>query len=160
MSVKEVYIRPDGFDYDLPVKLVYQSLGKEDLINIAGDYPYIFGAIITLNNKDQLVFGGGEARKHEDFLQAMREDMENGNKKLVYSQYDLAQIDVNHGKIPLIKFAWCGEIDEMENPKRPSLIFRSIDPKIFNPETNILYANTVLYHHESASGKLIRKERV
>jgi hypothetical protein len=155
MSIKEVNIRPKDLDFELPVKLAYQFLEKGDLPILFEKNPYIFTVIISADNKEQLVFGGGKTRIHMDLLQAIKQDKKDFN----YLQENLGQVDVDeYGKIGLVKFAYCFGKDEARNQERANLIFQSISPEIFDSEIDIIYAGTIRYNYDSASRKIKGRE--
>jgi hypothetical protein len=153
MSVKEVNIRPKNLDYELPVRLAYQFLDRKDLVNLLGRNPYIFTVIISVDNKEQFVFGN--ARKHLELLQAIKQD----RNSLVYLQEDLGQIHVDeNAKIGLIQFAYCNGKDEVRNQEHKNLIFQSISPENFDSVIDVIYAGTRRYIYDSISRELKRKE--
>jgi hypothetical protein len=155
MSIKEVNIRPKNLDYEVTVKLTYQFLEKKDLTSLLGKAQYIFAAIISVDNKEQLVFG--KARKHLEFLQAIKQDKNN----FLYSDENLGQVSVNeYGKIGTVQFAYCSGKDEIRNQERANLIFQSISPEIFDPEIDIVYGRTIRYIHNSISREIKRKEYI
>ena len=154
MSVKEIPIDiGEGVMY--PVKLSYRFLEKEDMLNLIGNSTYIFTAIISVDTKEQLVFG--QARKHAEFLQAIKRD----KKNFLYSREDLGQIDVDeYGKIGIVQFAYCTGKDDVRNQERANLIFQSISSEIFDPEIDIVYAGTIRCSYDSASRKMKVKEDI